>query len=163
MTAIEQAYASNAETPLLTVELLHSSFGSIRLVSARYDLEATLEDSTTVTFLKSGVNIVRPEKSTDGRQDLAIEIDNYSNIAWNQIKQVITANRVSDEAVICKFRSFLESDLSAPAGGVFVLTVTQTSINISTVSIKASYTPIPDTNYPRHRYYATTYPGLKYV
>lgn len=164
MTAINTAYASNSATPLLTIEFLHSSLtgGALRLVQAYYDLEATLEDSTTVTFSASGIGISLPEKSTEGRQDLNIQIDNASNLVWQQVKLVIDANRTSEEKIICKFRSFLEADLSAPAGAVYVLTVTGTSINRNTAGIQATYTPIPDTGYPRKRYYPTSYPGVKY-
>ena len=165
MTALEQAYASNTETPLLTLELRHSALddGVIYLVSSNYDLDATLEDAYSVTFQKCGIDISLPEKSTDGRQDLVITIDNVSNYIWQQIKAVVTANRISQEVIACKFRPFLPSDLTAPAGAVLSLSVTESSINRSTASIRATYTPIPDTAYPRYRYYSTSYPGVKYV
>ena len=163
MTAIEQAFASNTETPLMTVELSHSSFGTSRLVKAYYDLEATLETSSTVTFTAAGISLSYPEKTTDGRQDLSIQIDNTNNEVWTQISNVINASRASSEKVVCKMRSFLESDLSAPHGGVYTFTVMETTANRNVAAIRASYTPIPDTAYPRHRYYSTTYPGVKYA
>lgn len=163
MTILEQAFASNTETPILTVELTHSSFGTLRLAKAYYDLEATLEDASTVTFTAVGIDLGYPEKSTDGRQDLSINIDNTSNEVWQKISQVITANRTTSEKVVCKFRAFLESDLSEPQPGIYTFTVMETTVNRRTASIRASYTPIPDTVYPRSRYYPTTYPGVKYA
>jgi len=165
MTALNRAYASNEETPLVTLEFLHSGLtgGALRLVQGYYDISATLEDATSVTFSASGIGVSLPEKGTDGRQELNIQIDNVSNYVWQQISSVVTASRASPERVICKYRPFLESDLSAPAGATYVLTVTQSSINRTTANIRASFAQIPDMAYPRARYYPTTYPGLKYV
>lgn len=163
MTILEQAFASNTETPIFTIELSHSSFGTLRLARAYFDLEATLENSSTVIFTAAGIDLGYPEKSSDGRQDLAINIDNTSNEVWTKISDVITANRTSSEKVICKFRAFLESDLSEPQPGIYTFAVMETTVNRMTASIRASYTPIPDTVYPRGRYYPTTYPGVKYA
>jgi hypothetical protein len=163
--ALETAYASNEATPLVTVEFAHSAFdgGYIRLVQSFYDLTATTENSETVTFNKSGINLSLPEKTTDGRQDLRIEIDNVSNAVWTEIKKAVTANRTTQEKINCTFRNYLEADLSAPAGPVYKFVVSSTSINITTATIIASYTPIPDTYYPRYRYYPTVFSGVKYA
>mgnify|MGYP000513007664 CR=1 FL=1 len=165
MSAIEQAYASNASTPLVVFEFLHSAFtgGAIRLAQSYYDIEATLEDLSTQTFSKSGIGFAYPEKSTEGRQDLNIQIDNVSREVWQEIKKVITANRTTTEKVICKMRTYLPSDLTAPAGAIYMFTVTKTSVMRDTATFRASYTPIPNVSYPRKRYYTTDYPGLKYV
>jgi len=164
-TALERAYASNESTPLLTIEFLHASLtgGALRLVQAYSDLTATLEDATTVTFTAAAIDIQLPEISTDGRQDLSISIDNTNNVAWDQIKAVTIANRITESKIICKYRPFLESDLTAPAGATYVLTVTGGSINRHTATLRATYTPIPETNFPRGRYYPSDYPGVRYV
>ncbi len=163
--AIQQAYASNSETPLLTVEFINTALddGSLKLVESNYDLTATTEDDDTVTFSRAGINISLPEKNTDGNQSITISIDNTNNLVWQEIKKVVTANRISRQPIKCKFRAFLESDLSAPAANPYLFTVTSSSINRSVASITASYTPIPDTFYPRYKYYPTIYPGVKYV
>lgn len=163
--ALERAYASNANTPLLTLEFLHSSLtgGALRLVKAYSDITATLEDSTSVTFTSAGIILDLPERSTDGRQDLQIGLDNTNNLVWQQIKAVVVANRTSESPVICKLRPYLPNDLTAPAGGTYSLTVNSSSINRVSASVIAAYTPIPDTRYPRYRYYPTTYAGVKYV
>lgn len=167
MTALNQAYASNSETPVHTFEFLHSSVtgGAIRLVQGYYDIQATLEGSPpqTVTFSKSGITVSLPQKSSDGRQDLDIELDNVSNAVWQELQSAITAIRTTNERIICKYRPFLESDLSAPAGPTYVFTVMQAVTTRKTAGIRASFAVLPDTAYPRKRYYPTIYPGLKYV
>lgn len=165
MTALEQAYASNNDTTLWTLEISHSAItgGLIRLVRAYQDLEATLEDSSIVTFTAAGVAIAFPKKTTDGRQDLQFQLDNASREIFQELKAVKTANRTTEEKTVLKFREFLESDTSSPAGAVYTLNVSEVQINNRTAYLKAIYTPIPDMVYPRLRYFPTNYPGLKYV
>lgn len=162
--ALKKAYASNTETPLSTFEFKHSSLsgGAYRIVQAYSDLTATLENSITVTFTATGLGVIRPEKGVNGRQDLTIQIDNVSNIIWQQLKLVIDANRVSQEKVECIYRSFLESDLSEP-GEIYRLTLTGTTINRKSAVFTATFSPVPDIAYPRLRYYASIYPGVKYA
>lgn len=164
--ALQQAYASNASTPLLTLEFTHSAItgGVLRLVQSKYDLVATTESGEAVTFSAApAMNLTLPDNSTDGSQDLQIQIDNASNRIWTELAKIVAANRVTAEKVLCKYRPYLESDLSAPSGGVYSLTVTGSAINRATATISATYTPIPESAYPRLRYYATKYPGVKYA
>lgn len=165
MTALNQAYASNKGTPLHTIEFLHSGItgGALRLVQAYSDISATLEDASTVTFTATALGISLPSRGTDGRQDLRIQIDNVSLIAYTEIKAAKTATRTTAEKIICKYRPFLESDLSAPAGATVVLTVTETVISRNSVNITATYTPIPEISWPIRRYFPAQFPGVKYV
>lgn len=164
-TALNTAYASNSETPLETYEFVHTSFtgGVLRLVKGFYDLSATLEDASSVTFTAAGINSRLPEKSTDGSQSIELTLDNTNGVAWAQLSAAITANRTTATPIVCKYRPYLESDTSAPAGTVVILTVMSSSINRNAITIQAAYTPLPDTRFPRGRYYATNYPWLKYV
>lgn len=165
--ALEQAYASNTTTPLNTLEFKHSALtgGVLRLVQGYQDLTATLEGSPAVqvTFSKSGLGIKLPDRSTDGNHDLVWQVDNVSNDVYTQLRLIQEANRTSEEVVICNYRSYLETDLSAPAGAVYRMTVTGASVSTHTAVIRATWAAFPDTSYPRERYYPTTYPGLKYA
>jgi hypothetical protein len=163
--ALRKAYASNTETPLETYEFTHSSLtgGVLRLVKGFYDLDATLENASSVTFSAAGINSRLPEKSTDGNQSIELTLDNTNGTAWTQINLAIEANRTSEEPVICKYRPYLESDTSAPAGSVFTFTVLSSSTNRNAVTLQAAYTPLPEVTFPRGRYYATNFPWLKYV
>lgn len=165
MTAIEQAYAINAATPILTIELSHSALtdGVLRLVQSNTDLVAGIEDSSTVTFSKSGLSITRPSRDTTGTQSITLDIDNVSNLVWTEINKVVTANRSSKEKIICKLRTYLAADLTAPADAGYVLQVSNTSINRTTARIIATYAALYDTSFPKDRYYPTVYKGLKYV
>ena len=163
MTALEQAYASNEATPLNTLEFSHSSITTLRFVQGYYDLQANLETGPLVTFQKSGFGFQLPERSTDGQQELQIQLDNVSNIAYQNLATVQQSMRSADEKAIIKYRPYLESDLSAPAGAVLSLVMTGASVKRDSVFIRATWSPFPDVTYPRHRYYPTKFPGLRYV
>lgn len=163
--ALERAYASNEETPIHTLEIIHSGLtgGVLRIAQSFSDVSATLEDSTSATFTAAGINILPPEKSTDGGQELSIEIDNSANDVWPEIQAAVTATRTTAEEIVCKYRAYLLSDTSAPAGGVLRLIIRSGTIDRVSASFRAEFAPIPDTTYPRKRYYPTTYPGVKYA
>lgn len=165
MSELDKAWNSATATPLNTLEFLHSGLtgGALRLVQGFYDIEATLEDATTVTFTAAGFGLNVPKKSSDGRQDLQIQLDNVSKEVYDQIVLAKTATRTTEEKIICKYRRFLEADLSAPAGATLRLTVTQTTVSRQTATIVAKYTPIPDILWPYKRYNTNDFPGLKYV
>lgn len=163
MSAIAKAYASNEATPLETLEFSHSSIPTLYFVRAYYDLTATLENSTEVTFTRSGIAMQLPESSTDGQQELEIQIDNASNDVYQNLATVQASMRSSDEKALIVYRSFLESDLSEPASTPIRLFMSSSSINRQTATIRASWSPFPDASYPRYRYYPNLYPGLKHI
>lgn len=163
MTALEQAYASNDSTPLNTLEFSHSSIDTIYLVQGFYDIPANLETGPLVTFQKSGIGIQLPERSTDGQQELQIQLDDVSNTVYQSLRAVQLSMRDSDEKAIIKYRPYLEADLSAPAGAVLSLVMTGASIRRGTATIRATWSPFPDLSFPRYRYYATKYPGVRYA
>lgn len=160
---LSRAYASAEQTPLLTIELYHSAVGYIRLVEANTDLTATLETGSTVTFSRASMGRPRPSQNSDGQQQLNITISGASNLVYQKIAAITKANRVTQEDTICTFREFLPSDLTQPAGTAFPLTVTGTTVNYGSAVISASYMPVTNTRYPKHRYFTNVYPGLKYV
>lgn len=163
--ALEQAFASNTSTPLKTLRFKHSAItgGAISLVQGYYDITATLEDSTVVTFEASGFGVRLPARAADGKQDLQISLSNVSKEAWTEINAAKQATRTTQEKIIVEYRPFLEADLSAPAGNTYSLIVTETSVTRGQVNITASYTPIAEITFPLKRYYPKYFPGVRYV
>jgi hypothetical protein len=169
--ALQQAYASAEQTPVYTIRLLHTGLtaGARSFVQGKYDLTATLETAAVVTFQKTGMAINLPQKGVNGRQDISFQLSNVSREAWNEIKAVIASNRAQviagnePEKIILEFRQFLESDLSAPSGPVYKMIVMNSSVDLMTLSITASFMPIADMSWPKFRYYAETYPGVRYA
>ena len=169
--ALQQAYASATEQPVYTIRLVHSGLtgGARSFVQGKYDVVATLETAAVVTFQKTGMAINLPQKGVNGRQDISFQLSNVSREAWNEIKAVIAANRTEiiagnePEKIILEFRQFLESDLSAPSGPVYKMIVMNSRVDLMAVSITASFMPIADISWPKLRYYADTYPGVRYA
>ena len=170
-TALQQAYASAAETPVYTVRLLHTGLtgGARAFVQGKYDLSATLETSQVVTFQKTGMAISLPQKGVNGRQDISFLLSNVSREAWAEIKSVIETNRANViagnpvETIKLEFRQFLESDLSAPAGPVYKMIVMSSVVNFMQLNITASFMPLADISFPKLRYYSDKYPGVRYA
>lgn len=164
MTAIQRAYASNSETPILTLEISHSGLtgGVLRFARSHADLVATLEDSSTVTFSRSGMGLSFPQRSVNGKQDLNFQLDGVSREVLTEVKQVISANRAASEKAICKLRTFTPSDLTAPAE-IYTFNVVSDQINNRSAVFRASFAQIPDFYYPRLRYFPSIYPGVKYA
>tara|TARA_Y100000780_G_scaffold232566_1_gene266564 strand:- start:3429 stop:3953 length:525 start_codon:yes stop_codon:yes gene_type:complete len=168
---LKQAYASAADTPIHTLRILHSGLtgGSRAFVQGQYDVTATLEDASSETFEAAGLTLSLPKKGVDGRQDLNFELENVSRQAWQEIKQVIAANRALlasntvPEKIRLEYRQFLQSDLSAPDGPVIKMVVLNTNVDIFKMTLQASFLPMADISWPIRRYYAETFPGVKHA
>jgi hypothetical protein len=169
--ALQMAYASVSETPLYTIRILHTglSGGVLNLVQSKYDLTATLEDSTEVTFSKAGLDLSLLQKGVNGQQDLSVAMSNVSRQAWVELKNIIQLNRsnilagVVVEKIRVELRAYLESDLTEPKGGVAKLVVNDSSVDLMSVKLRASYMQLADMTWPKNRYYADTFPGVKYA
>ena len=165
MTALEQAYAINTETPLLTVEFRHPSLtnGVQRFVQDERDFTAITEIGQTVTFVKSGMRLSLPSRDSEGTQTIGIQIANTSNEIWREVSKVADANRINQREVECIMRAFLPSNINQPAGAPYPLVILSSSINRVVARLDAAYAPLYDTVFPKGRYYPSIYNGLKYV
>lgn len=163
--ALETAYASATATPVETYEFRHRSLpgGSIFLAKSKYDVAATLESSSNVTFLAASIDSTLPGKSGDGGQSQSLSISNVDGRVWAAISKIVMANRATSEEAVCIYRPYLLSDTSAPAGAPVELTIKSASVNRSVASIQVAYSPLPNVAYPRTRYYPDRFPWLKYL
>lgn len=168
---LKQAYASGADTPIHTLRLIHSGLtGGVRaFVQGQFDVTATLEDASNETFEAAGLTLSLPKKGVDGRQDLNFQLENVSRQAWQEIKQVIATNRTAIaqgnplERIQLEYRQFLQSNLAAPDGPVIKMVVLNTNVDIFTMTLQASFLPMADISFPIRRYYAESFPGVKYA
>jgi hypothetical protein len=164
--ALEMAFASATQTPVLTVILRSAGLtdGAIAFVQGYYDIEATLEDGITqVLFEASGAAIDWPKAGVEGAEDLNIKLENVSQRARREIKAAKQHYRATGESVQIELRQYLPSDYSAPAGGIYKALVTDTTVDRNVASIKGSFHLMVDITYPKKRYYSREYLGLKYV
>ncbi|WP_022960304.1 DUF1833 family protein [Spongiibacter tropicus] len=164
--ALEQAYASAVQTPVLTVRLVSPGLtgGSIAFAQSYRDLTATLEDGvTSVVFEASGAAIDWPKAGVEGAEDIGVRLENVSQRARHEIKAAKAYYRQTGHSVRMELRQYLPSDLSAPVGGIYKALVTDTQVDRNVAQIKGAFHLMIDMVYPRRRYYAAKYPGLEYA
>ncbi len=140
-----------------TIEL-QSSHGGRRLVQGYNDLTVTLENGTQTTFQRAYFAVSLPQKALKGAQELQFQIDNVSGDALSFIEAAMAAG--SKITVI--YRAFLSSNLSAPAETPLRLTVTASSIDTKSASLRATFHDLVNTPWPKRRYTADFAPGLIY-
>lgn len=162
---LSRAYASASETPIDTIEIMHSSLsgGSVYLCSGFRDLTATLEDARVVTFTAIGANIKLQNRGTEGAQVLQFALDNTSRFASDQLKLVIAASKNTKEVAKLAYRGFLPSSLSAPSAGPYLAQIKSSQRDTEKVVIGASFFYIGNMAWPQRRYNTLNFPLIKYV
>lgn len=124
-----------------------------------YDQVFTTEDGRTVTFQAAGIDVALPKKDTDGSQQLGIAIDNVRGDAQLLLDQAKEAG----ELVTVIYRSYLDSDHSAPADRPIRMSVLSASMSGASVQLSCGYFDLINAAWPRDRYTSLFAPGLKYV
>lgn len=132
---------------------------SVFICAGFEDQTCGTEDGRTVTFLASGLDVSLPKKNNDGGQSLSIAIDNVRGDAQALIDQANDAGA----KVSLIYRTYLESDLSAPAEPPFRMTLLSAKMDGPTVHISAGYFDLINNAWPRDRYTTTFAPGLRYL
>lgn len=164
---LQTLYASAPVNDIVihTLELKNPAFnvedhplGVIRLAQGFDDITATLEDTTTAIFKKSGFGVSLPAKSVKGRQDLNFTIDNVTGEALKAIDDAIEAGG----KIMVIYRAYAGSDLSAPGQPPVIMTATAVKADYSSISISASFHDLVNKAWPFRRYTTTFAPGLKY-
>lgn len=169
MTAIQQAYASNTETPILTLDIdLASSGTNIKLYRGYGGMLNTLQGA----YQPAAIEIKLPDKNTDGNSALSFSVTNVDlSIMASIYAEVDHMRGGSSTPTKCTFRRYLPSVLAATpnspygtfSGEVYVLNIESVSANAIAATFSAKYAPLPDVSFPRHRYFTDAYPGLKYA
>ncbi len=156
---LEVVYASAPVDEIIhhTIELI-SSKGTRRLVQGYEDLVATLETGSQVTFARSFFAVSLPQKSIKGAQELQFQIDNVSGDAMAFIEAAMEAG----SRVTVVYRAYLGSNLSAPSETPMRLTVTASSVDVKSASLRATFHDLVNAPWPKRRYTAAFAPGLIY-
>lgn len=149
---------SDVEIP--TLELTCTAWAdSLFLCAGFFDLTAVLEDARTVTFQACGMDVSLPKASNEGTQSLGIAIDNVTGEAQLRVDRANAAGAV----INMTYRVFLESDLSQPAENPLRLEALSAQIVGPTINFTGGYFNLISAAWPRRRYTAKDFPGLKYM
>ncbi|WP_138436507.1 DUF1833 family protein [Marinobacter shengliensis] len=159
MTTIKKAYASATDEVIRTLEILVSGADPIRVCTGFVNRLLTLEDETEAEFIAGPLSIKRPSKSASGQQTLYLSIANVTS----QGQEAIEAALESGEEVPVIYREYLASDLSAPATNPYRMTLRAGGFQGIMIQIEAGYFDLLNTQWPRRRYTADEFPGLRYI
>ena len=149
---------SDVEIP--TLELTCEAWADSLFLCAGFDdLTATTEDLRVVTFQASGMDVSLPKANNDGTQSLGIAIDNVTGEAQRRVDQANEAGK----KINMIYRVYLESDLSSPADNPLLLEALSAQIAGPTINFTGGYFNLIGAAWPRRRYTAKDFPGLKYM
>ena len=160
MTILEQVYASGGDVIVSTLELTCPAWGTPVLICQGYEDQTCItEDSRTLTFLASAIEIALPKKGNTAGQSLMFAIDNVTGEAQAKIDQALEA----EQRIIMIYREYLQSDKSAPAQSPYFMTVLGGTMQGSSVQIQAGFFDLINTKWPRDLYTTKFAPGLRYL
>jgi len=161
MSLIETVYASapSDQVILPTLEILVPGEDPIRVVAAYEDLTATLETNETVTFQAGPFEYKEPSKNTNGQQMLTFAIANVTGEAQKAVEAALE----SGVQVPVNYRVYLSSDLSAPAKQPYKMILRGGTFEGMMVMVEAGYFDLLNHMWPRRRYLASEFPGLRYT
>lgn len=151
--------SGGTDVEIPTLEIICSAWPSVFICAGFTDTTAVLEDDRTVTFIASGLDVSLPKNNNDGAQSLGVAVDNVTGEA----QRLVDAANAAGVGIKLIYRTYLESDLSAPAEEPIQLDVLEVSIESSTVSFTAGYFDLINAAWPRVRYTADFAPGLRYI
>lgn len=159
MTQIKRLYASSG--PEVIIETLQITVGSdIHYLCQGYeDITATTENGDTVTFSACAIDIALPARNADGTQDLKFALCNIDGVVSTAIRYAL-ANKLP---AWLTYRSYISTDLVAPAEVPYTLKIKSGSWTATEVQITAGYMNFLDTAWPRNRYTLNNFPALRYM
>lgn len=159
MTQINRLYASSGSEVI--IETLQITIGSdVHYLCQGYeDITATTENGETVTFTGCAMDIALPARNEDGTQDLKFALCNIDGVVSTAIRNAL-ANRLSASLT---YRSYISTDLAAPAAVPYTLQIKSGYWTATEVQITAGYMNVLDTAWPRYRYTLPSFPGLRYI
>ncbi|MBF0675596.1 DUF1833 family protein [Pseudomonas sp.] len=160
MSILDQVYASGGDVILATLELSSPAWEASEFICSGFeDQSCTTEDGRTVTFTAAAMDAVLPEKGNSGSQSLTFALDGVMGVIQRKIDEALEAG----ERVTVVYRTYLASDLSAPAEAPYRFTVKGGELNGTLAQIQAGFFDILNHSWPRKLYTVDFAPGLTYI
>lgn len=143
-----------------TLELTCAAWSEPVLICTGFeDITAVTEDARTVTFIGANIDIALAAKNNKGNQTLAFAVDNTTGEASRLIDQAIEANA----RVTAIYRTYLNTNLSAPAEKPYVLTLLSGSVQGQEAQLQTGYFNMIGVAWPRALYTVNFAPALRYI
>lgn len=162
MSTILDVFRASAGSDLIipTLELTCPAWPVGIFICAGFrDIQAIDELGRVLNFVAAGMDVSLPKKNNEGGQSLGVAIDNVTGEAQEKID---LAN-ATGQRITMIYRTYLESDLSAPAEKPMRMNALSAAMNGATINTIGGYYDLINSAWPRDRYTATFAPGLKYL
>lgn len=152
LNTLSEIYATFNDSPVVTLVFSGENFDTLRYVLGNEDLTISGQ-----TYEKSNFQVSLPESSNSGFSDIKIALCNVNNEVYEKLQSVIDNSIVLSATVDLRIPTTLVSDWS------MTLDVKGLAFNEDKVQITASANDILNCEFPKLRYSALTFPGLKYL
>lgn len=123
------------------------------------DVTAVDEAGRTITFIAANIDITLAAKNNKGNQTLAFAVDNTTGEVSKRIDQAIAANA----RVTAIYRTYLNTNFSAPAEKPYVLTVLGGTLQGQEAQLETGYFNLIGVAWPRALYTVNYAPALRYI
>lgn len=160
MATLQEVYASKGDIRLIeAVQINSTAWDSIYLVRAFRDFELYVpEEGRFVLHQEASIGVTKPSRDNRGNQTVQFVVDNVLGEVRKRIQMAFDANA----KVELQIRTYLETDLSAPASRTLTADVKAVEIVRTEARIEAGFFSIYDTNFNRITYNSLTAPALQY-
>ena len=143
-----------------TLELVCAVWGKPVFICTGFeDVIATDENGRVITFTGANIDIALAAKNNKGNQTLAFAVDNTTGEASRLIDEAIEAVA----RVIAIYRTYLNTNLSAPAEKPYTLTLLSGSVQGVQAQLDTGFYNMIGVAWPRVLYTTTFAPGLRYI
>lgn len=160
MATLQEVYATRGDIKLLeAVQINSPAWPSIYLVRDYQDrLLYVPEEDQFVLHQAASIGVTKPSQDNRGNQTVQFVIDNVLQEVRKYIREAFEA----DAKVELQVRTYLETDLTAPASRTLTADVKAVEIVGTEARLEAGFFSIYDTNFNRITYNSLTAPALQY-
>lgn len=160
-TILNELRASGGTDVIInTIELRSANWTqSLMLCDGFVDLTVIDENGMAHAAKATGMDIALPKKDATGAQQLRFALDNVRGEAAKIVRDAVA----DQQEIKLIYRSYVASNLGAPADNPLHMIARQVTIKGTVVDITAGFFDLIDTQYPRRVYSSNFAPGLKYL
>lgn len=160
MATLAEVYATHGDIKLIeSVQINCSAWPSFYLVRAYHDMNLYVpEEGRFVLHQAASIGVTRPSRDNRGNQVIQFVVDNV----LGEFRKHIKAAQDARAGIELQVRTYIETDLSAPASRTLTADVKSAEIVGTEARLEAGFFSVYDTNFNRITYNSKTAPALIY-
>lgn len=152
INSLSQVYATLDTSPVITLDFTGDNFNRLSFVLGNNDI--TVDG---VTYQRSNFQVSLPESNNSGFSDIKIQVCNVNNQVYEHLKEAIDNNIVLSVRLCLRLPDTLSIDW------VMSLDIKGLALREDKAEITASANDILNCEFPKLRYNALNFPGLRYI